>query len=501
MQPYIELNAHHIGKSHIQGGLSCEDFSAAFSDEHVSIVVISDGHGDKNCFRSDKGARYACEIAISLCRQFQNITSHIDDINQCDFESLVVSLESDIADSWKEKVLSDAYAHPFSDDELTVATEDAQIIYKNGQRLEKAYGCTLILSMTASNYWLSIQIGDGKSIAAFTDGVFVEPIPIDENCLGNRSTSLCNSNAKESFRHYYSKIKPIAAFVSSDGVEESFDQAGLYNFFFSIAYWLKEEGFDNAKAKVEDLLPQISDGGSGDDVSVAFMVSTEDVIVQPRQTLDQIYDRVNACENALVQCRVLFANTNDQISEKRKACADLEKEIANLKTELEEKEKIYTETQAEQSSLQQLADELELKTKRASEQMEKANKYKASAERFWFAEFDKIGLKYHLPLEESETDVLDRKTDSTENSQNIRKINADLSTLKDDTKEMISSPIVKENQSDMIKQRNPVDLAEQIEINLYDNLKKVTGELTKELPQEESKDRPAKHFWSFGKQS
>ena len=59
--------------------------------------------------------------------------------------------------------------------------------------------------------------------------------------------------------------KPIAAFVSSDGVEESFDQAGLYNFFYSIAYWLKEEGFDTAKAKVEGLLPQISEGGSGDD--------------------------------------------------------------------------------------------------------------------------------------------------------------------------------------------------------------------------------------------
>lgn len=152
--------------------------------------------------------------------------------------------------------------------------------------------------MSTANYWLSIQIGDGKSIAAYRDGVFVEPVPADENCLGNRSTSLCNSNAKESFRHYYSKVKPIAVFVSSDGVEESFDQAGLYNFFYSVAYWLKEEGFDTAKAKVEGLLPQISEGGSGDDVSVAIMVSKEDAIVKPRQTLDQIYERVNACENA-----------------------------------------------------------------------------------------------------------------------------------------------------------------------------------------------------------
>lgn len=54
MQPYIELNAHHIGKSHIQSGLLCEDYSATYSDDQISIVVISDGHGDKNCFRSEK---------------------------------------------------------------------------------------------------------------------------------------------------------------------------------------------------------------------------------------------------------------------------------------------------------------------------------------------------------------------------------------------------------------------------------------------------------------
>ena len=75
MQPYIELNAHHIGNSHVQSGMSCEDYSATYSDDQVSIIVISDGHGDKNCFRSDRGARYACETAINLCRQFQSITN------------------------------------------------------------------------------------------------------------------------------------------------------------------------------------------------------------------------------------------------------------------------------------------------------------------------------------------------------------------------------------------------------------------------------------------
>lgn len=501
MHPYIELNAHHIGKSHVQSGLPCEDYSATYSDDQVSIVVISDGHGDKNCFRSDKGARYACEIAIRLCRQFQNITNHIDDIAQCDFESLVVSLESDISDAWKEIVLSDANAHPFSDEELSIASEQAQGVYRSGQRLEKAYGCTLILSMSTANYWLSIQIGDGKSIAAYKDGVFVEPVPADENCLGNRSTSLCNSNAKESFRHYYSKVKPIAAFVSSDGVEESFDQAGLYNFFFSIAYWLKEDGFDNAKVKLEELLPQISEGGSGDDVSVAIMVSKIDAIVKPRQTLDQIYERVNACDNALVQCKNLLADANDRISEKNKECSVLEKDIANLKAELEEKEKAYTQALAEQEELQQSADELGARTQRASEQMEKAAKYRASAERYWFAEFEKIGLKYHPPIEEPKADdALSKKADPNEGLQNTEKAVDDTSTVADTTKTIASEPVEEEIQTGTVKQGSTTEPTIPIENGFSDTYSKAIGALTKKQHPEEPKDKPAKHFWPFGKQ-
>lgn len=501
MQPYIELNAHHIGKSHVQSGLLCEDYSATYSDDHISIVVISDGHGDKNCFRSDKGARYACEIAISLCRQFQSITTHIDDIEQCDFESLVASLESDIADAWKNKVLSDANAHPFSDEELSIASKQAQEVYRSGQRLEKAYGCTLILSMSTSNYWLSIQIGDGKSIAAYKDGVFVEPVPVDENCLGNRSTSLCNSNAKESFRHYFSKVKPIAAFVSSDGVEESFDQAGLYNFFFSLAYWLKEEGFEIAKTKIDNLLPQISEGGSGDDVSVAIMVSTVDAIAKPRQTLDQIYERVNACENALVQCQNLLADANDRISEKGKECSALEKDVTKLKAELEEKEKAYAQALAEQEALNKSADDLNAKTQRASEQMEKATKYRASAERYWFAEFEKIGLKYHPPMEESEAvdEELDEKADLKEELPHTDKATEGVSRVVD-TSNGISAGTAENVQICSAEQVSASDPVIPTDSAFSDTYSKVSGSLNQEQLPEEPKEKPTRHFWPFGKQ-
>lgn len=501
MQPYVEFNAHHIGKSHVQCGMSCEDYSAVYSDDQVSIIAISDGHGDKNCFRSDKGARYACETAINLCRQFQSFTDHIDDIAQCDFESLIVSLESDIADAWKEKVLADATAYPFCAEEMSVASKQAQEVYSSGQRLEKAYGCTLILAMSTANYWLSIQIGDGKSIAAYKDGVFVEPVPADENCFGNRSTSLCNSNAKESFRHYYSKVKPIAAFVSSDGVEESFDQAGLYNFFYSVAYWLKEEKFDIAKAKIECLLPQISEGGSGDDVSVAIMVSKENAIAKPRQTLEQIYERVNACENALDQCKILLSDAKDRLSEKAKECAAIEKDIEKLKAELEEKEKAHKQILADQEVLHKSVDELDARKQRASEQMEKAIKYKASAERYWFAEFEKIGLKYLTPAEEHKADDLSAdKTIQREEAPKTAKAVDENPPLADSPKAAVLETESEEASVTAVVNYDDAEPRLQTKTSFSSAYNEAIGATIQENPPTESKEKPAKHFWPFSKQ-
>lgn len=496
MQPYIEINAHHIGKSHIQNGLSCEDYSAHYADEKISVIVISDGHGDKNCFRSAKGAKFACEIAINACRQFESITDHIDDIAHCDFESLVTSMESDIADNWKDKVLSDAQDHPFTDEELSLASEQAQEVYRSGQRLEKAYGCTLIFAMSTRVFWLAIQIGDGKCVAAYPDGVFMEPIPPDENCLGNRSTSLCNSNVKESFRHYFSNIKPVAAFVSSDGVEESFDQAGLYNCFYSLAYWLKEEGYDATLSKLEDLLPKISEGGSGDDVSVAIMTSSETALSKPRQTLDQIYEKVNACADVLEQTDTRLSDEKDRLSEKEKELASIEKELSDLKAKLAEKEKKYKELSAEKSNLESNVEELTERQKRAAEQMDKANKYKSSAERYWFAEYEKLDLHYRP----AEDDVSEEQQSSHKEGKAEQEEGQEVPALVREEQKGVDAP-----QSNDQATKENADDSERHEESGIDSYS--PAQSTSVVPENQAKeidrdaeDRPIKRLWPFSKQ-
>lgn len=393
MQPYVVLNSHHIGKSHIQNGTECEDYSASYSDAVASIVVVSDGHGDKNCFRSKRGAKIACEVCVDLLNVFRNKAEDIADVQSEQFDYLIKSLESTIVDRWTEEVLADVKKEPFSENELIVTSPDAREMYESGHRLEKAYGCTLVAAIVTSRYWIGIQIGDGKCVAAYEDGVFVEPVPCDEeNNYGNHSGSLCNSNAKQIFRHYSSPILPLAVFTASDGVEESFDNQGLMNCFFSVAYWTSSEGYDEALKKLNELLPQISEGGSGDDVSLAALVNCDASLASPRQTMDQVNERVNGSRNQLDRYNRLLAEANVALDAQLIIQAELEAEVEKAKEQLallEEKFKKQSENCEEKASELETIKE---KQKMAQEQMEKALKYQESAEQFWRAKREKLGL-------------------------------------------------------------------------------------------------------------
>ena len=392
MQPYLQLNSHCIGKSHLAQSKPCEDYSLSYGDSWLSAAIISDGHGDSNCFRSAQGAKAACEICLNMLRQFQGVNSHITDIRACDFEPTVRSLEREIAARWKKKVLSDAAANPFSPGELQQASEEIRALYQSGQNVERAYGCTLIAAMVTRHYFLCLQIGDGKCVSAYPGGIFVEPVPGDENCIGNRSTSLCSRDAEKLFRHYYSDILPLAAFVSSDGVEESFDTSGLYHLFYSAACWGRQEGAESACAKMNGLLPKISEGGSGDDVSLSCFISAEGELAAPRQPLGQVYQRVNAFAGNLERIDDMILLETGKMQEKIKLIESVENELDALKKEVAEKEKSYCALCGECEEIKAGVRSLQQKRDAASEQMKKAEAYRQSAEDFWFAEYKRLGI-------------------------------------------------------------------------------------------------------------
>ena len=378
MKDYTVINAHHIGNMHIQKNLPCEDFSMSYEDDNMAIAVISDGHGDKNCFRSGKGAEIACETAVELCKKFYETSeSMFSEYGIVALENVLKGLEAEIAKNWKQKVLEDAENEPFTDEELEGVSDKMREVYNSGKKMEKAYGCTLILAVMTEKYWYGLQIGDGKCVSAYDDGVFVEPIPQDENCVANYSTSLCGENAEVNFMHYYSDIIPKGVFVFSDGVEESFDRSGLYNCLYSIDVWL-EQGKETALESINELLPKISEGGSGDDVSISAILSAEKAIMPPKKTPEQVDDLVKAYENNLEKCNEDLENVyheldklNDELKSAKEKVAEVEERIVHKQADIED----YEEAQS-----------------KAYANMEKAKKYKVSANKFWEAKLKQLGI-------------------------------------------------------------------------------------------------------------
>lgn len=431
MQSYITLHNYHIGLSHINNNMECEDYSLSFADDNLSVAVICDGHGDRNCFRSALGAKIGCEIAVKKARQFQNYLSNDADCVNKDFDGLLQKLEEDIVNLWRQSVLSDAKANPFTEEELTPLSANVQEIYRNHQRMEKAYGCTLILAVIMQEYWYAIQIGDGKCVALYDDGVYVEPIPADEeNCVGNRSTSICGSHALENFRHYWSQIKPLAVYVSSDGIEESFDEKGLFNLYYSITHWVQNDGKEIAERQIEDLLPKISEGGSGDDVSIAGIIAPAPRISPARQSLEQVETKVTAAENQLSRFSDLLANVVEESDSVKKKKDRIDKKIKELTEEFtkltEESDALAADIDHFDSQVQELQEKKGL----SEEQVNKAHKYLESARSFWEKKLVDLGLlkeqmlsvetetvqrDTHTEMDEEEGDALDALTETESN--------------------------------------------------------------------------------------
>lgn len=380
MQPYKIFSCHKTGASHIEKGIVCEDYSLCYENDSISICAISDGHGDINCFRSAMGAKIACESAIRQIKVFFSYGKQTRSALDRNSDIALNQLEKSIIADWTKAVEYDIYKNPFSEQELSCLSEDIQKFYRENTRPQKAYGCTLIASAVTDHCWFAIQIGDGICTAIFDDGVYLNPIPADdEGCVGNRSTSICSSDAIRSFRHYYGKVLPRTIFITSDGIEESFSEKDLNKCYYTISCWFNSESYDEAQKHIEDLLPKISIGGSGDDVSLAVIADPSYPAVMPKQTIEEVNHRFEICLDNTEKLKAKYEKTIEDrdmlISENETAkqrIGELESEIETLKRRMNEiSEKL------------QYISEVENEYADAEKQFEKMNNYKKSADAFW----------------------------------------------------------------------------------------------------------------------
>lgn len=284
----MNFKAFHMserGESHLHDGRVCQDSSASFSDECGTVTVVSDGHGGCDYVRSQIGSAMACEAAVKNIRRLFENTSPEAFLTEPDM--MLIQLEAAIINDWNESVRSHYEANPFTEEELDCVSEKAGASYRSGHRIERAYGATLIAAAVTRDYWFGIQIGDGKCAAFDEAGICTQPIPWDEKCFLNKTTSICGSDALRDFRHFYSEKIPTAVFMGSDGIDDSFkNEEDMYDFYKTILYAFSISDYTQAVDELKAYLPRLSKEGSADDVSIAAWMDMD--------ALKSVVDKIKA---------------------------------------------------------------------------------------------------------------------------------------------------------------------------------------------------------------
>ena len=311
----ILFNCSSIGASHIKDNKPCQDYSIAWQEGDICAIIVCDGHGSSTYVRSDVGSRLAAEAALDAIKRFvlgdpewllntsgavtaretdealrfnaeppgpdateteqaqysQRLLfiEQVNNISEQDtvFEALFTAIYED----WIGKIAADKEQDPFSEEELALL---------NGNRIEKAYGTTLMAYVQTPSYWLAFHIGDGRLLSLNDEHQWIEPVPWDCNCFQNVTTSLCNSNPVPQFRYAFDATGkfPVALFCCSDGIEDSYGDYSLaperlHTFYSSLINAFFSQGYSETISKIAAFLPKLSERGSNDDMSLAGIIN------------------------------------------------------------------------------------------------------------------------------------------------------------------------------------------------------------------------------------
>lgn len=332
MKDYYSFACTSIGYSHIGSGKVCQDYSLYYQGDMFSVIVVSDGHGSSDFTRSDRGSKYACEVAVeAVTKSFREFSQ--DELeNEFHRDDVVTQLCKYILMRWNSLIDEDVRNNPFTDEEVEKVSDKYKTRYLKGESVEHAYGCTLIIVVITKDFCLAIRNGDGQCVSVDRNGEFTTPIPWNDNCEFNVTTSLCDHDAINNFRYYYTANLPAGIFIGSDGVDDSYTSVEeLYNLYRSVCMKALNEGEDSVTDYIEMLLPEITRRGSTDDVSIAGMIDIS--LLQEAKTAMELAQELRQKrmeeEQRERQKRILLRDI--KVEEKKRSMANVQLEDVQQK--------------------------------------------------------------------------------------------------------------------------------------------------------------------------
>jgi serine/threonine protein phosphatase PrpC len=236
------------------------------------IGAVSDGHGGREYFRSERGSAFAIQTAIKVLSDFyvQNLAFHSDN-NEIICKTII--------EEWKKIVLEDIQKNPYDAKERDIIEKGRLKRELNNPESVKyceirPYGSTLLATIISEGCVTFFQLGDGDIIIHSHEGYFIRPITPDENLTGNETYSLCTYESWKNFRVTQIQYHPDFLMLSTDGYANSyFDDNGFITVardFYSLIYQSDnfDEGIHLVQSNIHKWLTITSQKGSGDDITL-----------------------------------------------------------------------------------------------------------------------------------------------------------------------------------------------------------------------------------------
>lgn len=340
------------GYSHIKKDIPCEDYGTVKEGDGEAAVfkvfALGDGHGDSNCPRSSYGSKTVCQITAEELLRFARDIKSLGWTEQL-FETrsarmLVTQLVTAIFGKWSCIVNEDFDRRGLSEEEMAGCNRYLEY-YKRGERIEHIYGTTLIAGLVTDEYLLLLQQGDGRCVVFNENGELTQPIPWDERCIANVTTSVCDTDAVQSCRFHVINLKEnrvVACVAGSDGIEDSVANMDLMHVFYRRELEIAaREGVDAYSRHLLDTLPDFSKNGNGDDCTVCGFIDREAYLARLRK-----YDKDNRLTEitcTLESVREKLDSMKPKLAFLTKRCAEADAEYQTLLEKYNRLKTEYTE--------------------------------------------------------------------------------------------------------------------------------------------------------------
>jgi serine/threonine protein phosphatase PrpC len=289
---WFVLTASERGASHVAVKTPNQDAVATERAGLEGVVAaVADGHGHSRHHRSARGSRLAVRIGCQVAQELADrLEGHNSLLAQRDSAAAATAAADEIAklteaflvpaivQRWREAVLADVKADPFTDAE--------QAHRHQGDNATIAYGSTLLLGVVLRDWLIFAQIGDGDVVGVRTNGRPALPVPTDPQLDGLVTTSLCGLDPRSDFRVAVvdTVASPLlAVLLATDGYSNAqVVEAWPAAFSEDLAWMLRDRDLHWLASQLPSWAARCaSSDGSADDTTVALMISPTKAVLRP----------------------------------------------------------------------------------------------------------------------------------------------------------------------------------------------------------------------------